>query len=159
MKIEEDEMLVSFDVSSLFINIPVDEAVRVICDKLQDGQVLQDRSTHSPDWVAELLETCLRSTCFSYRGAFYEQLKGAAMGSAISAAVVVTAPGMLWLCLFWDVSPGYRQNVDGVSVRKSGKNTQSSKFSVLFTILTRHCKHVAAAQSTVHDEAARRGIQ
>ncbi len=32
LRVEEDEMLVSFDVSSLFTNVPIDEAVQVIRD-------------------------------------------------------------------------------------------------------------------------------
>ena len=87
MSIGEDEMLVSFDVSSLFTNVPVDEAVRVIRDKLQEDRTLGDRTTLSPGKVAGLLETCLKSTYFSYGGDFYEQQEGAAMGSPVSAAV------------------------------------------------------------------------
>ena len=41
----------------------------------------------SPGRIAELLETCLRSTYFSYQGDFYEQVEGAAMGSPVSAVV------------------------------------------------------------------------
>ena len=86
-RIKEDEMLVSFDVSTLFTNAPVDKAVWGICDKLRDDQTLRGRTTFSPDRVAELLETCLRSTYFSYEGAFYEQQEDTAMGSPIPAAV------------------------------------------------------------------------
>ena len=39
------------------------------------------------DRIAELLDLCLRSTYFSYRGEFYEQREGAAMGSPVSAVV------------------------------------------------------------------------
>ena len=87
LKVEEDEMLVSFDMISLFTNIPIDEAAQVIRDKLQGDEMLADRTTLSPDRVAELLEACLRSTYFSYRGDFYEQREGAAMGSPVSAVM------------------------------------------------------------------------
>ena len=43
--------------------------------------------TLSPDWVAELLEVCLRSTYFCYKGTFNEQQEGAAMRSPVSTAV------------------------------------------------------------------------
>ena len=68
LRVEEDEMLISFDVTSLFTNVSIDEAVPVIYDKLQGDETLADRATLSPDSVAELLEACLRSTYFSYRG-------------------------------------------------------------------------------------------
>ena len=37
---EEDEMLVSFDVTSLFTNVPIEEAVRVIQGSLQEDETL-----------------------------------------------------------------------------------------------------------------------
>lgn len=52
LSIEEDGMLVSFDVSSLFTNVPIDEAVRIIRDKLQGDEILVDRTTLSPDRTA-----------------------------------------------------------------------------------------------------------
>ena len=73
--------------SSLFTNVPVDEAVQVIRDRLQNDRTLSDRTTLSPDRVAELLKVCLKSTYFSHEGTFYEQREGAAMGSPVSAVV------------------------------------------------------------------------
>ena len=87
LRVKEDEMLVSFDVTSLFTDVPFDEAVQVIRDKLQGDETWADRTTFSPDRVAELLEACLRSTYFSYGGDFYEQREGAAIGSPVSAVM------------------------------------------------------------------------
>ncbi len=38
--LRSDEMMVSLDVSSLFTNVPIDEAVSVIRDKLQNDESL-----------------------------------------------------------------------------------------------------------------------
>ena len=39
MHVESDEILVSFDVSSLFTNVPVGEAVSIICERIrEDGE-------------------------------------------------------------------------------------------------------------------------
>ena len=82
-----DESLVSFDVTSLFTNVPIEEAVGVIRDKLREDEDLVERTPLSPDRVAELLSLCLKSTYFSFGGEFYEQRQGAAMGSPVSAVV------------------------------------------------------------------------
>ena len=76
-----DESLVSFDVTSLFTNVPIEEAVGVIRDKLREVE----RTPLSPDRVAEQLSLCLNSTYFSFGGEFYEQRQGAAMGCPVSA--------------------------------------------------------------------------
>ncbi len=53
-------MMVSFDVSSLFTNVPIDEAVSVIRDKLQNDESLDERTCLSPECITELLEVCLK---------------------------------------------------------------------------------------------------
>ena len=55
-------MLVSLNVTFLFTNVPIDEAVQVIREKLQGDETLVDWTTLSPDRVTALLEACLRST-------------------------------------------------------------------------------------------------
>ena len=85
--INSDESLVSFDVTSLFTNVPIGEAVEVIRGKLWEDDDLIERTPLSPDRIAELLGLCLRSTYFSYGGEFCEQREGAAMGSPVSAVV------------------------------------------------------------------------
>ena len=68
VQVEKDELLVSFDVCSLFTNVPVDEAVKVIHRKVKQDKTVKDRTILSPDRRVELLEVCLRSTYFSYDG-------------------------------------------------------------------------------------------
>ena len=79
--------MVSFDVTSLFTNVPVEEAVHVIREKLQENRTLQDRTTLPANRVADLLEMCLRSTYFTFGGAFCKQKEGTAMGFPVSAIV------------------------------------------------------------------------
>ena len=84
---DEGETMVSFDVSSLFTNVPIGEAVDIIRARLEEDESLGERTPLSPGRVAELLQLCLRSTYFSFNGEFYEQREGAAMGSPVSAVV------------------------------------------------------------------------
>ena len=59
VQVESDEILVSSDVSSLFTNAPVGEAISVIHERLRKDDTLGDRIILSPEQVAELLEMCL----------------------------------------------------------------------------------------------------
>ena len=47
--VESDEILVGFDVSSLFTNLPVDEAISVISERLREDKTLGDRTILSPE--------------------------------------------------------------------------------------------------------------
>ena len=78
---------VSFDVESLFTNVPIDAAVQTALQKLKDDPSLADRTTLTPAQIADLLNFVLRSTYFQYNGSIYKQLEGAAMGSPVSAVI------------------------------------------------------------------------
>ena len=68
-------MLVSFDVSSLFTNVPIGEAM-VIQAKLREDDDLVERIPPPPDRVTEhVLE-------IYFLQLFYEQREGAAIGSS-----------------------------------------------------------------------------
>ena len=81
------EVMVSFDIKSLFTNVPVEEALQVINDRLCKDETLSERTALEPEQVTHLLELCLRTTYFSFRGEFYQQKDGAAMGSPVSPVV------------------------------------------------------------------------
>ena len=55
---ESDEILVSFDVFSLFTNVPVDDATSVIHGRLREDETLGDRTILYLQQIAELLEMC-----------------------------------------------------------------------------------------------------
>ena len=82
-----DEVMVSYDVRALFTSVPIQPALEVIEKLLKEDQDLQKRTTMSTKHIMDLLEFCLRSTYFTRRGKFYEQVEGAAMGSPISPIV------------------------------------------------------------------------
>ena len=71
--------MVSFDVESLFTNVPIDAAVRAALQKLENDLSLADRTTLTPAQIAELLTFVLRSTYFQYNGSIYEQKDGASV--------------------------------------------------------------------------------
>ena len=78
----------SFDVTSLFTNVPVDLACQVAEDRLIADTSLGDRTSLSPPQVVTLLQFCLNATYLAYQGQFYQQSFGTAMGSPVSVTVV-----------------------------------------------------------------------
>ena len=77
--------LVSFDVESLFTNVPIDKSVQVIRGLLRNDSSLEERTAMDADRVAELVEVCPSSTHFCFQHKFYQQKEVAAMGSSVSA--------------------------------------------------------------------------
>ena len=92
MKLEEGECLTSYDVSALFTSIPIPSALDIINNKLQDDTDFHNRTKMSTHNIIELLDFCLKNTYFIFQGVFYQQIKGAAMGSPVSPIVA----NILW---------------------------------------------------------------
>ena len=84
LRLDPNDVLISFDVVSLFTNVPVDETCNIIKQKLLDDISLHERTQLSVDEIIDLLKLCLSNTCFQWRDSFYEQTSGAAMGSPLS---------------------------------------------------------------------------
>ena len=85
--LHDDEMLVSYDVKSLFTSIPVNESVDLCEQRLLDDDSLSDRTSLDVATIVRLLRFCLTSTSFLYRGQHYQQLDGVAMGSPVSPVI------------------------------------------------------------------------
>lgn len=84
IQIQPDDLLVSFDVVSLFTNVPIDDACKIIGDSLRDDDTLQYRTRMTSDEIVELTKLCLTSTYFKWQGKYYEQQEGQSMGSPLS---------------------------------------------------------------------------
>ena len=57
-KLDEDEILVGFDVVSLFTNVPIDEACNIAKERLLLDNTLHLRTTLSPENIYDLLKLC-----------------------------------------------------------------------------------------------------
>ena len=79
----------SFNVESLFTNIPIQGATRAFLRKLKADPSLANHKTLTPTQIADLLNFVARSTYFYYDGSFYEQQEGAAMGSSVSVVIAL----------------------------------------------------------------------
>ncbi|VDP32291.1 unnamed protein product [Schistosoma mattheei] len=85
--IEEDEIVVNFDVSSLITNVPVNRALDIIYDCLESDSESNLRCQLDLYEVTKCLELCLRSTLFIFRGGLYRQEEDVAMDSPVSPIV------------------------------------------------------------------------
>lgn len=80
-RIQDDEIMISFDVTLLFTSVPQKLAVLMIKDLLQQEES-QNRDSLKIDDVIHLLRLCLRMH-FTFQGTMYEQIKDTPMGSPI----------------------------------------------------------------------------
>ena len=85
--VTDGDMMVSFDVVSLFTRVPVDDALRPYQFSSPRTTPLHERTTINADDICSLTELCLRTTYFQFEDQFFEQIDGAAMGSPLSPIV------------------------------------------------------------------------
>ena len=87
IQLSADECMMSFDVESLFTSVPVEPSIQIIKKLLEEDKSLHLRTKMTVKQISCLLDFCLKTTYFIFQGKFFEQVKGAAMGSPISPIV------------------------------------------------------------------------
>ena len=87
IKIDENKVLVSFDVVSLFTAIPVDKASDYIKIKLEQDASLPSRTNLDINDIISLLQFTLSNNYFMFNDRIYKQVHGCAMGSPVSPVV------------------------------------------------------------------------
>nr|VZI42268.1 unnamed protein product [Spirometra erinaceieuropaei] len=85
LEVEADEVMVSFDVISLFTSIPPVLAIDTIDGFLREKYDETDQHLKRAH-IIELLELCLK-TFFTFNGQVYEQKKGTPIGSPLSGLI------------------------------------------------------------------------
>ncbi|XP_055842472.1 uncharacterized protein LOC129909411 [Episyrphus balteatus] len=79
LRLENDEMMVSFDVESLFTNVPVQEVLVIIRELISTAGINEN--------YLPLLDFCLSSGYFCFNGQFYLQKDGVAMGLPLAPLI------------------------------------------------------------------------
>ena len=83
----EDEIMNSHDVVSLFMNVPLTQAMSVIRKRLESDNTLHERTNLLTADFISLLEFVLSTTYFQFDGCFYLQVFSAPMGSPVLVVV------------------------------------------------------------------------
>ena len=85
LKVDENDILVSYDVTSLFTNVPLKETIEMIAKKAFVNNWSNEThklSITQPDLI-QLLEVATKNQLFQFNGKLYEQTDGVAMGSPL----------------------------------------------------------------------------
>ena len=88
-ELEDDEVLISFDVVSLFTSVPIDLALKVVRDRLEHDETLHERTYLDLENIISILDLCLNATYLQFQNVVYKQVHGTAMGSPVSANIVM----------------------------------------------------------------------
>ncbi len=83
----ESDILVSYDVVSLYTKVPVNESLTYIRAKLETDDTLSDRTYLTVDEIVKACALCLGSTYFTFQNTFLHQTEGLPMGSPLSPIV------------------------------------------------------------------------
>ena len=66
LKVEEDEILVSYDNTALYPGVPQNEAINIIHEILTGNENLKEKTSLSADNVIELFKICVKTTYFAF---------------------------------------------------------------------------------------------
>ena len=87
IEISDDEVMVSFDVISLFTARPVQRPCDYIKEKLEQDSTFSRKTHLKIDEIVLLLNFALSNNYFVFEGQTYKQIHGCALGSPISPVV------------------------------------------------------------------------
>ena len=81
-KIPKDHQMVSFDVKSLFTNVPLEKTIDIILRRIYHDKEININITKKD--MRDLLLLCTKNVHFTFEGKIYIQIDGVAMGSPLA---------------------------------------------------------------------------
>ena len=91
LRIENDEELVSFDVTALYPSVPIPEALKLLEIWLEK----QDLSDEKVVMLANMTKVCMEQTTFQFRNKFYRQKFG-------TWEIRYLVSSLIYLCPIWN---------------------------------------------------------
>ena len=90
--IDADHILVSYDVTALFINVPAHETITILVERVFSDNCFNNTYdlNLTKDQLRELLELATTNQLFQLNGMLYEQVEGVAMGSPLGPLLANT---------------------------------------------------------------------
>jgi hypothetical protein len=73
IELQDQDILVSFDVVSLFTNVPIEESLQIIKTELDTDQEKIQHLNLKTEMIMEILEVCMRTTYFQVDDKFYKR--------------------------------------------------------------------------------------
>ena len=110
LSVNEDDILVSYDVTALFTNVPLDETINILVNKaFADDWFNKTYGLNlQKDQLVKLLEIATTNQLFQFDGPLYEQTDGVAMGSPLGSLMAnvfmchleekLTRDGLMLIC-------------------------------------------------------------
>ena len=80
--------MVSFDVNSLFTNVPLEKTIKITLEKIYDRkEIINEITNHE---MKELLTLCTKNVYFTFDNQVYKQNDGVAMRSPLGPVLAGT---------------------------------------------------------------------
>ena len=127
----ETSFMCSFDVESLYTNVPLDETIAICADALYRGNLKSP--PFSENIFIELMNRATKGVEFSFNNTMYKQIDGVAMGSPLGASMANIFVGFYEKVLFQKTSHPfcYFRYVDDTFVMIRSKADAISFFNLL----------------------------
>lgn len=107
---DPNSLLVTFDVTSLYTNIPHDFGLQAIKFWIEKHPELIPRD-FSPDFILDSIQFILENNTFHFDGDFYKQIKGTAMGTKMAPTYSILAMGYFEEILYQKVEKELDQKI------------------------------------------------
>ena len=132
--ISEDEQDVSYDVESLFSNIPIKDTIDFICEEIYVHKELEP--IYKQPILKKLLYKITTECTFSTIGRFWKQVDGVSMGGTLSVVLSDCFMNKIERDIILPLKPKFYRRFFDDTYRRKKKNEPKELFSKMSSIRT-----------------------